>query len=100
MAAIVCRLDSPIPEDATSEEAFSETLAYCVEKLQQGLDNTTAPVFNLKIFFSVLKFPDVSPLVAIVERFVTCGRLVYTFVPVIKLKREHTCLSICGVRNQ
>lgn len=100
VAAIVCRLDGTEDVQVLNNEIFLETLSYCIEKLKQGHANVDKCVYDLKIFFSVLKIADIASLVEIVETFAERICLAYTFVPVVKLKSEKTFLSISGVRNQ
>ncbi|ERL94936.1 hypothetical protein D910_12208 [Dendroctonus ponderosae] len=100
VAAIVCRLDGTDDGEVLTNKIFLETLSYCIEKLKQGHENVDRCVYNLKIFFSVLKIAHIASLVDIVETFAESICLVYTFVPVVKLKSLKTFLSISGVRNQ
>lgn len=100
VAAIVCQVGTTEDIDIFDNQMFFEALSYSIEKLKQGHENDTTSVFSLKIFCSVLKFTDVTPLLDIVERFREGTCLVYSFIPVVKLKSEHTFLSICGIRNQ
>jgi len=100
VAAIVCRVESTEDIETFDTHIFYEALSYSIEKLKQGQENTLASVFGLKIFYSVMKFADVSGLMEIVQRFAESTCLVYSFIPVVKLKNDHTFLSICGIRNQ
>lgn len=100
VAVTVCRVESTEQTENFDNRIFSEALAYSIEKLKQGHEKDSICVYNLKIFFSVLKFDDVSPLAEIVQTFAESISLVYTFIPVVKLKNSNTFLSICGIRNQ
>ncbi|XP_050307732.1 uncharacterized protein LOC126744389 isoform X2 [Anthonomus grandis grandis] len=98
VAAVVCRVESIKTElDLT---VFEEALKYSIEKLKQNDDNQSACAYNLKIFFSVLKVEDVCPLINVVQKTVCEPELVYTFIPVVKLKNTSTFLSIVGIKIQ
>ncbi|CAH1124619.1 unnamed protein product [Ceutorhynchus assimilis] len=97
VAATVCRIESQA--NGCDSQIFFEALNYSVQKLKQGHENDSKCIFNLKIYFSILKFNNVDSLVEVVENYAE-ENLVYTFVPVVKLKSSNTLLSICGIRNQ
>ncbi|KAL1505808.1 hypothetical protein ABEB36_005285 [Hypothenemus hampei] len=100
ISAIVCQVGSVDNVETLDEEAFFEALSYSIDKLKQGLENDSLCVFNLTIFYAASKLEDVSFLIEIVQKMSEKERLVYTFVPVVKLKNERLFLSICGIRNQ
>ncbi|XP_066245228.1 uncharacterized protein [Euwallacea similis] len=99
VAAIICRIESAGSDELFENDVFKETVEYCIDKLKHGHESDSECVYNLKVFFSVVKFEDMTPLQEILRKFAENMCLVYTFVPVVKLKHEHTYLSICGVRN-
>ncbi|XP_060530629.1 uncharacterized protein LOC132704569 [Cylas formicarius] len=100
VAAIVCRVEGTVPIEKFDGKIFFEALTYSLEKLQQGHENDASSVYNIKIFFRVTTVVDMEELVKIVESVTNKFILVYTLVPVLGLKNDHTFMSICGVRNQ
>ncbi|KAF7282425.1 hypothetical protein GWI33_002657 [Rhynchophorus ferrugineus] len=100
VAAIVCRVESADKSQTFEDNIFSEALTYSIEKLKQGHENDSTPVYNLKIFYSVLKVTEPNSLLSMMESFVDSTTLVYNFIPVVNLKNQNTFLSICGIRNQ
>lgn len=102
IAAVVCHVDNT-GENSTSifsTEVFEEAVKYALHKLQQGHENDSTSIYNLKIFYPLNKNICIEGFLAILETLKESFCLVFTVVPVIGLKNDNTYLSISGVRNQ
>lgn len=101
MAAVVCHVDNTgdFPRSFTTE-VFEDVVKYTMHKLQQGHENDTTSIYDLKIFYPLNKDICIEGFLAILEGLKESFCLVFTVVPVIGLKSEQTYLSISGVRNQ
>lgn len=77
-----------------------ETLNYAVAKLQQGHEYDPNSICSLKIFYDAKRDIPMMYLSDIIIEIKNTVQLAYTVIPVLGLKSDNTCLSICGVRNQ
>lgn len=102
IAAVVCHVDNSGEnlEEPFSTEFFEEAVKYTMSKLQQGHENDTTSIYDLKIFYPLNKNINIEEFLAILEGLKESFCLVFTVVPVIGLKSENTYLSISGVRFQ
>lgn len=104
IAAVVCHVGTTTDDHAAhafSAQVFEETVRYTLQKLQQGHENDSTSIYNLKIFYPLNKNIRIEDeFLAMLEGLKESFCLVFTVVPVIGLKSENTYLSISGVRNQ
>lgn len=101
LSAIVCHVDrSDKLDQEVDAHVFVETVDYVLKKLQQGHENVGKSIFKVKVFYLVSKKIDATYLVDYLNSLRINTRLVYTVVPVVALKSQHTVLSMCGVRYQ
>lgn len=102
IAAVVCHVDNTGDDLAApfSTDVFEEAVKYAMHKLQQGHENDSTSIYDLKIFYPLNKNICIEEFLAILETLKESFCLVFTVVPVIGLKCENTYLSISGVRNQ
>lgn len=102
IAAVVCHVDNTGDEHSLllTVEIFEETVKYALQKLQQGHENDSTSIYNLKIFYPLNKNVCVEEFLSVLDDLKESFCLVFTIVPVIGLKSENTYLSISGMRNQ
>lgn len=81
-----------------NEQIFNESVAYAIQKLNQGHESNENLVCSLTIFYSRIKIKDLK--MDYLENLSNDIALVYTLVPIDYVENHITYLSICGVRHQ
>lgn len=101
IAAVVCHVDNTGGDTTSlSADVFRESVSYTLQKLDQGHENDSTSIYDLKIFYPLNKNVCIEEFLAILENLKELFCLVFTIVPVIGLKSEQTYLSMSGIRNQ